>query len=192
MSIFTWKNLSSSSRCVDVFNRVWIWLRSITLVPTLDTLTQRGSQGLKFLVHLLFVECVHKRLHVCAGVFSRMCVKAGVWCWMSFLITPLYLLRQGTSVNPARVGFIGLAGWLTLGTPTFSSWALDLQVGCLSTRLLCGAGYLNSGLHAYGVSTLSNGHLSSPSYFLVITSSKLNLRSLGRTVWCLLHLMSVA
>lgn len=38
---------------------------------------------------------------------------------MSFLITPLYLLRQGTSLNPVLVGFIGLAGWLTWGPSSF-------------------------------------------------------------------------
>lgn len=55
-----------------------------------------------------------------------------------------------------------------------------LSTGFTGGLLIHQAFYVVLGI--YAVITLSTGHLSSPSYSLVITSSKLNLRSLGRTV----------
>lgn len=145
------------------------------------------------------ISCSLLICEMCVQVFACVCRCEFMYVCEGWSLMLDVFLDNSTLFTETRYLIKPSACWLHwssrmayLGTLIFSSWALDLHAGCLSTRLLCGAGYQNSGLHVYAVSTLSTGHLSSPNYFLVITSSKLNLRSLARTVWCLLHLLSVA
>lgn len=103
------------------------------LVPTSDTVTQRGSGELKSLVHFSYVGgmSVQGFSCMCRCEFTHVCE---AWNLMAvpLLITPFCLLRQVTSIIPELVDFIDLAVQLALGIPISSSLSTGFIGGLLT------------------------------------------------------------